>query len=56
MDRIKAALAFLVAACLMGGCLNPKEHQRDARLAPGPRVAFSNTQTLSASALVAKAG
>ena len=56
MDRIRAALGLLVAACLMGGCLNPNDHERDARRVPNPRVALSNTQTPLASAVVAKAG
>lgn len=56
MDKIRAALAFLVAACLMGGCLNPNDHERDARRVPNPRVALSNTQTPSVSAMVVKAG
>ncbi len=36
-------LLLAAAACLCGGCMKPKEFERDVRGAPASRVGFCNT-------------
>ena len=48
MDKLWPALLLALAACLSGGCMRPKEHERDARAKPAGRVEFCNTDAANA--------
>ncbi|HUT35240.1 MAG TPA: hypothetical protein VNE39_17255 [Planctomycetota bacterium] len=43
MDKLWPALLLAVAAWFLGGCMRPKEHERDVRGTPAGRVEFCNT-------------
>jgi hypothetical protein len=48
MDKLWPTLLLALVACLFGGCMHPKEHERDARTAPTRGVEFCNTGAANA--------